>query len=173
MASGKHYPPVAFHFRVDIEGLTADGADIRFQEVSGLDASIEEVQHKEGGENRYVHRLPGRVTYEKLVLKRGMLLGSKLIGWFKDAVEGFQFDPKNVLVTLLNGEHQPLEAWHFVNAYPVKWSVSNFHAQNNELVVETIELAFQYFTRLDIGELPAVVKSAQSGISINVNVNIG
>lgn len=150
MATEKYYPPVAFHFRVDIDGLTEGGPDIRFQEVSGLNASVGEMAYNEGGENRYAHRLPERVTYEKLSLKRGMLVGSKLIGWFKDAVEGFQFNPKDVTVTLLNSEHQPLEAWSFVNAYPVKWSISNFHAQNNEIVIETIELAFQYFRRLEV-----------------------
>ncbi len=82
-----YYPPVAFHFRVDIDGLTTGDRDINFQEVSGLDASVGEFTYNEGGENRYVHRLPDRVTYDKLVLKRGMLVGSALIGWFKDAVE--------------------------------------------------------------------------------------
>ena len=145
-----YYPPVAFHFKVDIEGLTEGGPDIRFQEVSGLNASVGEFTYNEGGENRFVHRLPERITYEKLVLKRGMLIGSKLIGWFRDAVESFSFDPKEVLVTLLNADHEPLEAWSFYQAYPVKWSISNFNAQQNEIVTETIELNFQYFTRLEV-----------------------
>ncbi len=145
-----YYPPVGFHFRVDIEGLTADGNDVRFQEVSGLNVSVGEFTHNEGGENRFVHRFPDRVSYEKLVLKRGMLKGSKLISWFKDAVEGFSFDPKDVTVTLLNEEHQPLEAWSFIKAYPVKWAISGFNAQANEIVTETIDLSFQYFRRLEV-----------------------
>lgn len=145
-----YYPPVGFHFRVDIDGITADGIDIRFQEVSGLNASVGEFTYNEGGENRFVHRMADRVTYEKLVLKRGMLVGSKLIAWFRDAVESFSFDPKDVIVTLLNAEHEPLESWSFVKAYPVKWAISNFNAQQNEIVIETIELSFQYFRRLEV-----------------------
>jgi len=145
-----YYPPVGFHFRVDIDDITSDGQDIRFQEVSGLDATITEMTYKEGGENRYSHKLPEKVSYEKLTLKRGMLVGSKLIAWFKDAGESFNFDPKTVTVTLLNADHEPLEAWSFVNAYPVKWSISGFNAQQNEIVTETIELNFQYFTRLEV-----------------------
>lgn len=145
-----YYPPVAFHFKVDIEGITEGGPDIRFQEVSGINASVGEFTYSEGGENRYIHRLPNRVSYEKLVLKRGMLVGSKLISWFKDAIEAFDFSPKEVVVTLLNPDHEPLEAWSFVSAYPVSWKISSFNAQNNEIVTETIELAFQYFTRLEI-----------------------
>ena len=145
-----YYPPVGFHFRVDIEGITEGDSEISFQEVSGLDASVGEFTYNEGGENRFVHRLPDRVTYDKLTLKRGMLIGSKMIAWFKDAVESFKFDPKDLTVTLLNTEHEPLESWSFVKAYPVKWSISGFNAQQNEIVVETIELAFQYFTRLEV-----------------------
>lgn len=150
MALATSYPPVGFHFRVDIEDLTSGGQDIRFQEVSGLNVSVGEETHNEGGENRFVHRLPSRITYEKLVLKRGMLIGSNLIAWFKNAVESFSFEPKTVTVTLLNGNHDPLEAWSFIQAYPVKWSISAFNAQNNELVIETIELNFQYFRRLEV-----------------------
>ena len=145
-----YYPPVGFHFRVDIEDITSDDQDIRFQEVSGLDATISEMSYSEGGENRFSHKLPEKVSYDKLTLKRGMLVGSNLIAWFKDAVESFKFDPKTVTVTLLNPDHEPLEAWSFVNAYPVKWSISGFNAQQNEIVTETIELNFQYFNRLEV-----------------------
>ena len=146
-----YYPPTGFHFRVNVEGLNSDNGDIDigFQEVSGINATVGETTYEEGGENRFVHRLPERVTYDKLVLKRGVLKGSELIGWFREAVESFKFDPKGILVTLLNEEHEPLEAWSFINAYPVKWSVSSFDAQKNEVTVETIEMAFQYFRRLD------------------------
>lgn len=145
-----NYPAVSFHFRVDINGLSQDGADIGFQEVSGLSSSVGEYTHKEGGENRFTHRLPDRVTYEKLVLKRGLLKNPDLITWVREAVENFKFKPRDITVTLLNEEHQPLEAWGIIQAYPVKWSVSNFNAQNNEIAVESIELSFQYLRRLNI-----------------------
>ena len=142
-----YYPPVGFHFRIDIDGFANE---INFQEVSGINATVGEFTHNEGGENRFVHRLPDRVSYEKLTLKRGMLIGSSLIGWFRDAVESFKIDPRNIVVTLLNSDHEPLESWSFVKAYPVKWSIGNFNAQQNEVVIETIELSFQYFQRLEV-----------------------
>jgi len=145
-----YYPPVGFHFRVDIDGITTGDQEVSFQEVSGINVSVGEMTYNEGGENRFVHRLPDRVSYEKLTLKRGMLIGSKMVSWFKDAVESFKFDPKTITVTLLNAEHDPLEAWSFVQAYPVKWSISGFNAQNNEIVIETVELNFQYFRRLEV-----------------------
>ncbi len=141
------YPPVGFHFKVEfrLDGVV-DG-DSRFQEVSGLTSELGIEEVNEGGENRFSHRLPTRAKYGNLVLKRGLLKDSRLIKWFRDAVEDFEFEPADVLVTLLNEEHKPLMGWNFVNAWPVKWVVSDFKAQENALVVETIELAYNYFKR--------------------------
>ncbi len=141
------YPPVGFHFKVEfrLDGVV-DG-DSRFQEVSGLTSELGIEEVNEGGENRFSHRLPTRAKYGNLVLKRGLLKDSRLIKWFRDAVEDFEFEPADVLVTLLNEEHEPLMGWNFVNAWPVKWVVSDFKAQENALVVETIELAYNYFKR--------------------------
>ncbi|MFH5833424.1 phage tail protein [Halalkalibaculum sp. DA3122] len=143
------YPAVGFHFKVEFSGL--DGAtdnDIRFQEVSGLTAEIGTEELREGGENRFAHRLPQPAKYQNLVLKRGLLTGTALIQWFRDAIEHFSFDPLVVNVSLLNEQGNTLINWNFTGAYPVKWAVSNLDAQKNEVVIDTIELAYQYFTKV-------------------------
>ncbi|MEZ4858757.1 MAG: phage tail protein [Flavobacteriaceae bacterium] len=33
-----------------------------------------------------------------------------------------------------------------VHAYPVKWNVSDLNAEENKIAIETIELAYNYFT---------------------------
>ena len=129
----------------DIPGVKDN--DSKFQDVSGLTAEIGIEEIKSGGENRFSHRLPTRAKYNNLVLKRGMLTDSGLINWFKDAVENFNFSPATVIVKLLNTDHQPLESWSFIKAWPVKWVVSDFKSTDNAIVIETIELAYQYFRR--------------------------
>lgn len=150
----RRYMVTGFHFVVnfDTEGKaglrTSDtDPDVGFQEVSGLNASIETETFQEGGENRFSHRFPKPATYQNLVLKRGMLIGSKLIGWFKKAIQDFSFEPVTVTVTLKNENHEPLESWTFFNAYPVKWNIDSFNAQDGKIVAETIELSYQYFIR--------------------------
>jgi phage tail-like protein len=152
--STRRYVPTGFHFVVIFDegdksrlGISGSTPDIGFQEVSGLNASIETESYKEGGENRFSHRFPNPATYSNLVLKRGMLIGSKLIQWFKDAIENFKFTPINLRVELHDENHHVLEAWTFNNAYPVKWNIDAFNAQDGKLVAETIELSYQYFTR--------------------------
>jgi phage tail-like protein len=148
-----YYPPVGFHFEVTIDGIgDSSSIDIQFQEVSGLNAEIGLETIKEGGENRFEHRLPGRSKYGNLVLKRGLveMFDSNAYLWFQDAVTGVAFDPQTVTIKLMTQDDDgffPLSEWSFVRAYPVKWSVSSFKATENAIVIDTLELAYQFFTR--------------------------
>lgn len=146
-----YYPPVGFHFKVEFGAGATNAADIRFQSVSGINASVPNSKvYEEGGENRFRHRLPERASYENLVLKRGMLIGSQLIGWFKDSLESFIFAPKDITVTLLNANHDPLEQWLFYKAWPVKWNIEGFDAEKGGIVIETIEFSYQFFERKEV-----------------------
>lgn len=143
-----YYPPVGFHFKVEFGIAAKNDEDTRFQEVSGLNAEMGIDEISEGGENRFSHRLPNPVKYSNLVLKRGLLTNSKLISWLKNAIENFEFEPTTVNITLLNERHQPVgDTYSFINVWPVKWSISDFKSQENAIVIETLELAYSYFSR--------------------------
>lgn len=148
VASNLYYPPVGFSFKVNVEGITGTNEG-SFQEVSGLSAKITPDKRKEGGENRFEHRFPNPPSYENLILKRGMLLGSPLITWARSSFELFEFKPKIVNLNLLDETGAPISTWRFMNTYPVAIKVSDFKAQENALVVETLELAFSYFTKVN------------------------
>jgi phage tail-like protein len=139
-------PPLGFHFRVQVLGLAPLADDLRFTEVGGLGAEVATEEVAEGGENRYTQRYPGRAKYPDLVLKRGLLKQSAIWDWARSAIEDLIVVPQSVDVTLLNESHEPLMTWHLVNAYPVKWSVSDLNATSNSFVVESMQLAYQYFT---------------------------
>lgn len=141
-----YYPPVGFHFLVEFESLGSQEKDHQFQSVSGLSVDIETEEFAEGGENRFKHKLPVKTKYPNLTLKRGILIDSKVIDWCRDAIENFSFKPVNLTIKLLNEEHQPLVSWNVVHAYPVKWSVEDFNAEESKLVVENVELTYNYFT---------------------------
>jgi len=142
-----YFPPVGFHFKVEFLGISSGDIDTRFQEVSGLSAEVTTEELAVGGENRFTYRLPNRARYNNLILKRGMVQDSNLISWLSDAIEDFVFKPVDVNVYLLNENHEISATWVLLQAYPVKWSVSDFKAQESSLVIETIELAYQYFRR--------------------------
>jgi len=150
-----YHPPAGFHFKVEFIGVSGMGSDTeqRFQEVSGLSFEIETEILREGGENRFEYKLPKRAKYPNLVLKRGLLPGSAFLDWFKSAMSTYftvvlyEFKPADISITLLDEADQPLAIWNVVQAYPLKWAMSDLKSSENALVIETIELAYQYFER--------------------------
>ena len=142
------YPSVGFHFSVVFNIDGASGMENGFQEVNGFEMGFETIVKKEGGENRFSHTLPVRGQYNTLTLRRGLIQDSRITEWCRKAIEDLDIQPVSVQVTLLNEEHTPLQSWNFVNAWPKKWSVSSLHAEKSQLVIETIELVYQYFKRV-------------------------
>lgn len=144
-SAGGYYPPVGFHFRVEFLNIGNDN-DVRFQSVAGLNVEYDSESFKEGGENRFEHKLPVRTKYPDLALKRGMLRDSKVIAWCLDALQNRKIQPAQINVTLMNEKHEPLRTWSLYNAWPRKWQVSDLNAQENSVVIETMEITYNYFT---------------------------
>lgn len=140
-----YYPPWGFHYKVEFEGNSQPN-EASFQTASGLSVEYDTEEYKEGGENRFTHKLPVRTKYADLVLKRGLLVGSATVQWFLDAFRERVFQPKTVTVILLNEQSEPLRTWSVAHAVPKKWTVSDFNAGENAVVVETLELTYRYFT---------------------------
>ena len=141
-----YYPPIGFHFTVKFNDITNKEHDHQFQSVSGLSVDLETEEIAEGGENRFKHKIPVRTKYPNLVLKRGMLIDSGVIEWCRKAVENFEIKPIDLTVSLLNEKHESLQTWNIAHAFPVKWNVADFNAEENKIVIETMELSYNYFT---------------------------
>jgi phage tail-like protein len=154
------YPSVGFHFVVRFIGIgdgvslgpvsvsTAD-IDTRWTEVSGLSVELTTEELVEGGENRFTHKLPQRAKYGNLVLKRGFFssLPSPLMTWADDAINNLDVKPCQIQVILLDEMHIPAKTWNFMNAYPVKISMGDFKATDNNFLIETLELTYQYYKK--------------------------
>ncbi len=138
-------PPLGFRFRVLFlsQGVIPNQSDIFFQKVSGLGSTVETYTVEEGGQNLYTGLRPKKVTHENLVLERGLAIRSPLGVEFNAAMSLFVFMPSNILIMLLDSTSQPIASWLCMNAYPVKWSVSDLDANNNGIVVEHMELAYE------------------------------
>lgn len=145
------YPPSAFYFKV-VFTLTGGLIDTSFQDVSGLTVDISPEEVPEGGENRFIHKLPQRAKHSNLVLKRGIeRINSPLVLWCKAALEGdlsFEILTMPILVYLMNEYQIPIRGWLVGNAYPVKWEVGTFNSTKNEVALETIELSYNTLNRI-------------------------
>jgi phage tail-like protein len=122
--------------------LTIDDAEIgRFSECTGLSVEYDVQTYPEGGENRYEHKLRGRLKYPNLVLKRGVTHEDALLKWFFKSQDADKRG--SVTVTLLGPEGKAVRSFAFAGAFPVKWTGPNFNAGSNNVAMETLELAHQ------------------------------
>lgn len=155
--------PVGFLFSVDILGKPSankTAIEAGFQEVNGINVSMNFDKITEGGENRFVHKVPGRISYESnLELKRGLIVASSPFGnWCREnlanglnTVTAFKkIQTQNIIVHLLDSDQNPVMSWAFVRAYPVKWEVTGLQARQSEIAVESISLAYLYFSKVKI-----------------------
>lgn len=153
-ASPGYYPPPAFSFGVYIAGSGSSAQqpvlDAAFQEVSGIESHVTVEEVAEGGQNAFVHQVPGVTKHGNLVLKRGyMTKDSRFARWSAQTVGSSLGTPivtQVVNVCLLGATGNPVVTWTFSNAWPVKWEASGFNAKSNEVLIETIELAYTTVT---------------------------
>jgi len=123
------------HFILEITGLTI-GA---FREISGLQMEREILEYAEGGNNDFVHKLPGRVKYPNLVLKRGVTNQDDLMRWFWQTQA--TPDRKDVTIKLVDPSTKVMRTWAFRQAYPVKWIGPTLNAGSDSPATEQLELA--------------------------------
>jgi phage tail-like protein len=161
---GRTDPYIAFNFLVEIEGLVI-GA---FSEVGGLQVETIVQDYQEGGQNEYMHRLPGPARYpSNLTLKHGLTDVQTLWTWHQEVVSG-TVKRRNGSVYLLDRQGQQVMWWIFKEAYPVKWSGPELRADSNAIAVESIELAHRGLSRPAVN---VIAGGLQGGLSASVNVN--
>ncbi|HEX6894271.1 MAG TPA: phage tail protein [Bryobacteraceae bacterium] len=134
----------SFDFLVEIDGITRAS----FIEASGLDSTIDVTEYREGGFNETMRKLPAKTKFSNITLKFGTTDDHELYDWHRQWVKG---DPaaqrKNGSVILLDRSGQERIRWNFINAWPVKWTGPSFNAKNNDVAIETLELAHEGIER--------------------------
>ncbi len=119
-----------------------------FTEASGLQVETTVQDYEEGGNNGFVHKLPGRSKVGNLTLKRGITKGNEFFKWHADlAGSQLGIEKKNLSLFVFNPTGRLIAHWDFLGAFPVKWIGPQLVADGTALAVETLELAHSGITR--------------------------
>lgn len=144
MATGQVTDPFGnFNFLVEIDGITRAA----FQEVSGFDSTIDVIEHREGGENTTLRKLPGMTKYSNLTLKWGITDDMDLYTWHRQIVQG-QIERRNGSIVLLDRGGQEVARWNFFRVWPTKYDGPDLNAEGNDVAIETLELAHEGVERV-------------------------
>jgi len=139
MATGDRRDPFrSFNFAVEMDGIARAG----FRECSGLDASQDPIEYREGTEGLTSRKLPGLNKYSNITLKWGMTDDTELWEWRKKAMTG-KVERKNGSIVLLDDTGAEKMRWNFREAWPTKWTGPSFNATGNEVAIETLEIAHE------------------------------
>ncbi|PLX60263.1 phage tail protein [Sedimenticola selenatireducens] len=127
-----------------------------FQEGKGLGAELEVMTYAEGGVNDFVHQLPVRHSWNRLVLKRGIVRDPILWQWYQIGLSQSLGARRDGSVILLDHQGKRVMAWEFRGGIAAKWIGPEFSAMDNAIVVESLEIAHQGLNlaggTFDIGE---------------------
>jgi phage tail-like protein len=133
---------VALQFKVQI-----DGKDVgMFSQCEGINAEYEVEEIKEGGNNDFIHRLPGRVKYQNLKLTRALDKDSSKLA---DLFSSFSTKDKKLHtahITACDGWQRPVASWSFTGVWPVKYTGPQLNAGTSGTANESLELAHSGFT---------------------------
>jgi phage tail-like protein len=133
-------PAAEFRYFVEVDGLT--GAS--FTECSGMSAKREVCEVREGGANDYVHKLPGRITYGDITLRKGVMFSTELWDWFEKGLKGYKIKERDITIIQYSAYFNIPSRWYNVkDAFPVGWEVSRLGADSNQLAVESLTVTFK------------------------------
>ena len=133
------YPLPVFHFRVEW-----GGTNIGFSEVSGLNVETQIIEYRDGSMPDYsTIKMPGMQKYGNITLKRGVTKGdNEFFNWW-NTHQLNTIERRDVTISLLNENHEPVVVWKIKNAWPSKVQSTDLKSDDNGVAIETIELAHE------------------------------
>ncbi len=136
------YPLPAFHFQVEW-----GGTNLGFSEVSGLNIETQVIEYRDGLSPEYSPvKMPGIPKYGNITLKRGIVpADNDFLNWLNTTALN-QVERRDLIISLLNENHEPVMTWKAVNAFPVKIEGAALKSTGNEAAIESIEVAYEGLT---------------------------
>ena len=135
----KNYPLPVFHFSVEWGGNR-----VGFSEVTGLTQENQAIEYRDGSFPEYSSiKMPGLRKFSNITLKRGVIKGdNEFFSWLA-TVKLNKVERRDLVIKLLNEEHNPVMVWKVQNAFPVKVEGPQLKASANEVAIESIEIAHE------------------------------
>lgn len=133
------YPLPVFHFKVEW-----GGTEMAFSEVTGLNVEIQVIEYRDGLSPEYsTVKMPGMPKNGNITCKRGVVSAdNEFFDWLK-TIRLNKVERRDLVISLLNEDHDPVMVWTAVNAFPAKLTSPDLKASGNEAAIETLEIAHE------------------------------
>jgi phage tail-like protein len=148
-------PIKVFRFTVDIGSI-----NIGFMECSGLKASTEVSEYREGGDNETVKKSPGLTKFDDITLKRGQILNGSQNAfqiWYQrvhDVTGGVGGAPdfrRDIEITQYNRNGDAAVRWRIHEAWPKEFKpFSDLNATSNDNSIEELVITHEGFEKVPV-----------------------
>lgn len=135
---------LGLRFQVKIDGFGSLG---NWTKCDGLGVAFEIEEIKEGGQNGFIHKIPGHPNFDHIRLTRPIDKDSeKVTAWVGSLVAGLKYQTAEI--TVLDAAGETVATWNLLGVFPARWSGPTLDVNGNQVASETLELAH-------LGFLPA------------------
>lgn len=148
------YPLTNMNFLVTVKDIQGTAA---FTEVSGIEATVEEIEFRQGNSNSLAPiKIPGLVKHGNVTMKFGYTTSNALMQWIIASVNEIRKDFKrhDVTIELIDiSSNSPAQektavgggnpTWVLKNAWISKYTGPDLNASGKEVAIESISLSYE------------------------------
>ncbi len=129
---------VCFKVKIDDHDLGA------FTACEGMGCEVTVEQREEGGNNSFIHQLPGRLKYTNIKLTRAVNADTALVAqWFAGMSGPVKRTTAHIVA--MRQDEQPVWEWNLSGVIPIRWTGPSLSAESAKVATETLELAHHGF----------------------------
>jgi phage tail-like protein len=146
MAARPTDPLIGFSFSLEVQGALTG----YFTEISGLGSETEIVEHKitDPQGRDVIQKIPGRLKFTDVTLKRGITSIKDIWDWRKLVEDGkIAQARKNATITMYDQALKAVARWNLENAWPTKVSGPSLQSDSNAFGVEEVSITFEFMIR--------------------------
>lgn len=147
MAVRNSDPAISSSYALELQGAVAG----YFIECSGLGSEHEVIEHKVVDErgNQVVQKLPGRLKWGDITLKRGITEALDIWNWRREVESGnVEGARRNGSIVMFDQELNEIARWNFERAWPSKVSGPQLQSDSNNIGVEELTIVHEYIERV-------------------------
>ncbi|MEZ5234011.1 MAG: phage tail protein [Acidimicrobiia bacterium] len=138
-------------FQGSMFALELDGVQVGFfTGCSGLGAevAVTEVKVVDDKGRQRTKKVPGHLSFNDIVLKRGYSADKALTDWFHQIVEGKVKDARRSgSVVVYDHAGAEVDRWNFEAGWPSKWSASDLDASTDDVMIEELTIVHEWLER--------------------------
>ena len=140
-------PLIGFTFSLEIDQLELG----YFTDCTGLGSNNEVIEHKVVDESgrELVQKIPGRLSWEDITLKRGITADLAIWEWREQVEQGKMGDARrHGSIIMYDRNYEEVARWNFENGWPSKVSGPALNAGSNDIGVEEMTIVHERLERV-------------------------